>query len=189
MRVLCKTSCVCLLLVLVGACANLNPDLAGSAANSACAGDVIQPPAGLVEVIDTELRHAAEGQPGKGKLCKAKVFMAQMPVAVYRVWDSSRAYSVYGSWWSLAYPAGSRESYQKAEAICPEWSALDRVTVCNIKVGARVVIGPGQSMDCANDLSYKPSPENQVYIPNDSRNNQVFVENCSAGAPWPNPAP
>ncbi|AMK78050.1 MULTISPECIES: hypothetical protein [Methylomonas] len=182
-----RASCATLLLLLVAACANLNQDLTAGTDSPACVGDVIQPPVGMVEVVDAELRQAAEGEPGKGKLCKAKIFLVQMPVAVYRIWDSAWPDRARGNWWTLNYPAGSRDSYRQAEAICPEWSGLDRLIVCTVKVGTRVAIGPAQSADCANGLSYKPSPENQVYIPNDSRNNQVFVENCSNGAPWPAP--
>lgn len=188
MRILVKTSYACLFFVLLSACANVNQGLENLAVgddNLACAGAVIQPPAGMVEVKDAELLQTAKGDPGKGKLCTGKVFMVQMPVAVYRVWDSTRPYSTYGNWWSLAYPQGSRDSYREAEDICPEWSGLDRISVCNIKVGTRVAIGPGQSVNCDQGIRYAPSPENQVYIPNDGQKNQIFVENCSNGAKWP----
>lgn len=189
MRRCCKSGYACLLLLFLGACAPISQDLGNTRDVSACAGEVIQPPAGLVEVMDTELRQAAEGEPGKGKLCKAKIFLVQMPVAVYRIWDSAWPDRARGNWWTLNYPAGSRDSYRQAEAICPEWSGLDRLIVCTVKVGTRVGIGPAQSADCANGLSYASSAENQVYIPNDSRNQQMFVENCSSGAPWPDADP
>jgi hypothetical protein len=153
-----------------------------------CAGAILTPPKGLVPTDDPALLQAAQGPSGQGKLCAGRVFAAEQPVTVYRVWDSTRAYTVYGSWWSLDQPHGPRERYQKEEDICPEWSGLDRVTVCTIKPGTHVVIGPGQSADCKDGLTLPKSSANQVYIPNDSRNNQLFVENCTAGAEWPSAA-
>lgn len=193
MRIFFKSSYAYLALVLIAGCANISPstqdNLAVGIDGQACVGAIMTPPVGLVEADDATLLQAAQGPSGQGKLCSGKVFVAEKPVTVYRVWDSSRPYTVYGSWWSLSDPKGPRDDYRKEEDICPEWSALDRMSACTIKVGTQVVIGPGQSVKCNGDLSYPPSAANQVYIPNDSKNNQVFVENCTAAAEWPKPQP
>ena len=188
MRLFIKNSYVYLAFALIAGCANISPIQDSTIAGidgKACIGTIMAPPAGLVETDDAELLKTAQGESGQGKLCAGKVFVAEKPVTVYRVWDSSRAYTAYGSWWSLSDPQGPRDNYRKEEDICPEWSALDRMSACSLKVGAKVVIGPGQSVNCNNSLSYPPSAANQVYIPNDSRNDRVYVENCSAGSEWP----
>jgi hypothetical protein len=68
--------------------------------------------------------------------------------------------------------------------VCPEWGARDVVSKCRLKVGARVVVGPGQSMTCA-DGTFPPSPANQVYIGNALTSDLNLVENCEPDAPWP----
>ena len=149
-----------------------------------CVGEVINPPAGLVAAQDDALLASAIGAPGKGALCKGKVFVAEKPVTVYRVWDASKSFTLYGRWWSFDLPKGPRDAYQVANDICPEWSPLNKMSSCTIKVGTKVVVGPGQSAQCTDRL-LPASAVNQVYIPNDSRNNVLFVENCTEGTPWP----
>ncbi|WP_338845398.1 hypothetical protein V8J88_16935 [Massilia sp. W12] len=149
-----------------------------------CVGDVITPPAGMVPATDDALLASAIGAPGKGALCKGKVFVAEKPVTVYRVWDKDKAYTVYGRWWSFDKPVGPREEYAKKNDICPEWSPLNIMSSCTIKVGTKVVVGPGQSATCTSG-TLPASAVNQVYIPNDSRNIILFVENCTPGTPWP----
>jgi hypothetical protein len=168
---------ILLLFSLLGACANL-PDGGG------CAGTVIAPPSGLVETSDLALLASAIDTPGKGKLCKGKVFVVEKEVTVYRVWDAAKAYTLYGGWWSFSLPTGPRDKYREENDICPEWSALDKMSSCVLKIGAHVVVGPGQSAQCNVGL-LPASPTNQVYVANDSRNNVLFVEKCSAGADWP----
>lgn len=149
-----------------------------------CVGAVIAPPVGMVETTDDALLASAIGAPTKGALCKGKVFVAEKPVTVYRVWDASKSYTLYGRWWSFDLPKGPKQAYQVANDICPEWSPLNIMSSCTIKVGTKIVVGPGQSAQCTSAL-LPASPVNQVYIPNDSRNNILFVENCSEGTPWP----
>lgn len=157
----------------------------GAAAHAqSCVGEVVKPPEGLREVQDDALLASALGQPGKGALCKGKVFQADQPVTLYRVYDASKSYTLYGRWWSLEAPQGPRSQYQQQNAICPEWSPLNVVSACRLKVGSRVVIGPGQSAQCAAS-SIPASAVNQVYVPNDSRNNVLFVENCTEAQAWP----
>lgn len=150
-----------------------------------CVGEIITPPAGLVESSDATLLASAIGAPEAGKLCKGKVFVAEKAVTVYRVWDSAKSYTLYGGWWALDLPKGPRDEYRVKNDICPEWSPLNIMSSCTIKVGAKVVIGPGQSAKCADGSVIPASATNQVYIPNDSRNNVLFVENCTPGTVWP----
>ena len=136
------------------------------------------------KVSDEELAKSAVDETGKGKLCMARVFEATAAVKVYRVWNSQKTYTEFGKWWSFAKPSGPVATYREQNAICPEWSDLDRLTVCEIKVGARFAIGPGQSATCAS-TAYAKSSVNQVYIPNDTRENKVFVDHCEQLGPWP----
>lgn len=157
-----------------------------------CVGSIMTPPAGLVAATDDALLAKAIGLPGKGALCKGAVFVAEKPVTVYRVWDSSKSYTLYGGWWSFDLPKGPREQYRVDNDICPEWSPLNIMSSCTIKVGTKIVVGPGQSAQCTQ-ATVPPFPNNllpasavnQVYIPNDSRNNVLFVENCTPGTVWP----
>ena len=173
----CKLFAIATVLALLGACTSL-PRQTG------CVGTVMHPPAGLAETSDAALLASAIGEPGKGALCMGKVFVVDKPVRVYRVWDAAKSYTLPGRWWSFSVPVGPRDTYRVANDICPEWSPLDIMSSCMIKSGTKIVIGPGQSAQC--DAGLLPaSATNQVYIPNDSRNNVVLVENCSSGTDWP----
>lgn len=178
------------LIYLLAACATTPPTAPATSAASAsaadnCIGTVLPPSAGLHEISDNALLQAATGAPGKGALCKGKVFVADNEVTVYRVWDAAKPYTLYGSWWSFSLPAGPRDKYRLENDICPEWSALNRMSACKIKIGAKIAVGPGQSAQCASGTLLPPSPMNQVYIPNDGRNNVLYVEQCDDGADWP----
>ncbi|CAN7426852.1 hypothetical protein LJR230_002644 [Trinickia sp. LjRoot230] len=159
-----------------------------NAPEAACPGS-IEAPYGLVEVNDPALLNAALGQPGKGGLCKAKVFKVKQPLTVYRVWDSTKPRAQYGRWWSFEPPAGPVDAYRAKHEICTSWSRLNRVTQCHLKVGTEIVIGPGQSAQCTggdDDLSYPPSAATQVYIANDSTPaGKAGVHDCLHNASWP----
>lgn len=154
----------------------------------ACVGNVMQTPPGLVETENAALLAEARGASGEGKLCAGKVFRVTHPLTVYRVWDGAKSYTEYGRWWSFSPPQGPRESYREANEICASWSALDRLSACMLKAGALIVIGPGQSASCGS-TSYAKSAVNQVYVPNDSKNGQLYVENCIPSEKWPNTSP
>ncbi len=177
------------LLVCLAGCAGVTPppEQALSGIDGiACVGGVASPPEGLVEADDKALLQRALGASGAGKLCGGKVFQAIRPVTVYRVWNSEMSYTLYGGWWSFTLPKGPKDKYREENEICPSWSKLDRMSSCTIRVGTKIVSGPGQSADCSQDqLSYPKSAVNQVFIPNDSRNNVLFVEDCTAGTSWP----
>lgn len=149
-----------------------------------CAGTIGPVPEGVQQVEDNELVKSAVDATGKGKLCTAKVYEVVVPVKVYRVWNSQKTYTELGKWWSFAKPAGPVDAYRAQNAICPEWSDLDRLSVCELKVGARFAVGPGQSADCAS-TKYEKSAVNQVFIPNDTRENKVFVDHCEQLGAFP----
>jgi hypothetical protein len=149
-----------------------------------CVGRVATPSFAAQEVSDDALLAEALGASGKGGVCAGKVFIVQEELRVYRIWDSSRAYSVYGRWWSLTRPEGSREAYRADYAICPSWSALDRLTSCTIKPGTSIVIGPTQSAACDTG-AYPKSAYNQVYIRNDAAKAQLLVTDCRDEGLWP----
>ena len=151
----------------------------------ACVGEIEPVPEGLREVSDEALLKSALGASGKGQLCTGRVYEATKPVTVYRVWMKEKGYTQIGRWWSFQAPTGTRDEYRLQNEICPEWSALDVVSACTLQVGAHVVVGPGQSAACEGGLTYEKSATNQVFINNDTRQNQVYVENCTEGTPWP----
>ena len=179
-----------LLTALISACATLHPAKAplkygvDGVDGVACVGSVQSPPVGAVESSDPALLQKSLGASGEGKLCEGKVFMADKSITVYRVWNSEKRYTQYGSWWSFDLPRGPKLAYREENGICPSWSALDRMSSCTIKVGAKFVVGPGQSASC-KQVTYEKSAVNQVYIPNDTRVGQVYVENCTDGVAWP----
>jgi hypothetical protein len=74
--------------------------------------------------------------------------------------------------------------YREDNAICPEWSDLNQLTECKIKVGARFVMGPGQSASCMV-MMYGKSAVNQIYMANDTRVNKLYVEGCNRLGMWP----
>ncbi|MBY0417639.1 MAG: hypothetical protein K2W88_06200, partial [Pararheinheimera sp.] len=125
-----------------------------TAAAADCVGIIEAPAAGLEATSDPELLKSALGQPDKGQLCMGQVFVAKAPVKVYRVWDQAKSYTLYGRWWSFSLPQGPTEQYREANAICPSWSVLNQMSSCTLKVGSKIVVGPGQSADCGEGLVY-----------------------------------
>lgn len=144
-----------------------------------CTGFIDAPLSKLEPIADTTLLASALGQPDSGKLCMGEVFQVKQPVTVYRVWEKSKSYSVYGRWWTFDPPQGTLEQYRIDYEICSEWGARDTTVSCQLTKGAKIVVGTGQSMAC-NTVTYPVSAHNQVFVPNDSRNNILYVENCAA---------
>jgi len=172
-----------LLLIVVSGCAVHQQVPTGQLAGIdgiACRGAITVPVVGLTAIDDPQLIQSALGKSGEGKLCAGRVYQVTAPLTVYRVWNRSKSYSLYGRWWSLTRPTGPRAKYRKANDICPSWSELNEMIACTVIPGSRLVIGPGQSLTC-KDMTLPASPVNQVYIPNDSRNNILHVENCTEG--------
>jgi hypothetical protein len=134
----------------------------------ACAGPVATPPPGLVKADEAPPKWSI-GEPGKGSLCEGKVFVAQGPVTVYRIFSASYKTSKLagptGAFWTLDKPSGTAASYRNVYEICKEWNDLDMLNECKIEVGAKVILGPGQSATCdKSDTSYPRSAANQVVI-------------------------
>lgn len=154
----------------------------------ACVGNWLPVPAGLRPVQDDALLQQALGKSGAGKICAGQVFQASQPIRLYRVWEGSKSYTKLGQWWSAALPQGPKAAYQRANAICPAWSALDQHVSCQLKPGSLVVIGNTQSADCAADGVLEKNGTQQWYVANDGRNNQYLVDNCQDLGVWPEPA-
>jgi|GEM_PF-6578491 len=150
-----------------------------------------------------ELLQKALGNPGKGGLCNAKVFIVDKPFRLYRAYG--KEYQKLGRWWGLSSPyvnsgfqtdadfspmhtpipsrIGTKAEYRTNFGVCPEWNTLDKVTSCPIKPGTLIVVGPGQSVDiCTTDKDGKPvvSPEKPVAYPKSTTPiyNQVYVDNA-----------
>lgn len=148
-------------------------------------------PPGFVEVQNEELLASAVGGAGKGMLCEGKVFTVVQPVIVYRVYNADNDYSALGNWWTMVPPLGQMIPDYTKYGICPEWGKHNAQHSCSLKVGAQVVVGPGQSVQCANG-ALPASPANQLYIPNsvynsttDTYDTNTMVEDCSAPQRWP----
>ncbi|SIO69148.1 hypothetical protein SAMN05444172_5431 [Burkholderia sp. GAS332] len=181
---------LCAALYVLTGCSTSQPPLgeanALSAGQSVCVGS-IEPPYGLEPIDDPVLIGRAVGRSGKGGVCAGKAFTVTQPITVYRVWDSSKAFGQYGSWWTFNPPAGPRDNYRRRNEICPSWSRLDRVTQCRLKVGVEIVIGPGQSAQCAendNDVFYQQSADTQVYVPITGTAGE-WVTDCLRAIDWP----
>ena len=136
------------------------------------------------QVKDDALLALALGASLKGGICSGKTFQVNKPLRVYRLWDTQVAESQFGSWWALTQPAGSRDAYRQEYAICPTWSALNRMTSCTVKLGTVIVIGTTQSVQC-EDGSYGVSPSSQVFMKNNATAGQLAVENCRDEGSWP----
>jgi hypothetical protein len=172
----------------IGGCADLtitSRSIDAGIDGVACVGSVAASVAGMSESSNAALLNKAQFQTGKGGVCSAKVFSVTEPVVLYRVFDSNNPYSKFGGWWTLKRPAGSRDDYRAANAICKEWSNLDRLISCELRPGSQVVVGTTQSAVCDDGTTYPKTAENQVYVPNDGRAGIVHVGACSEGVGWP----
>ena len=61
-------------------------------------------------------------------------------------------------------PTGTLAAYRSTYEVCAEWNDLDTLNECTLDVGAKVVLGPGQSAACDGGKEYPKSPENQLLI-------------------------
>jgi hypothetical protein len=183
---------VTIAVLVVGGCSSVPPPQQAATGlaplPTECVGS-IEPPYGLTPISDPTLLSKSVLKPTKGGLCMGEAFQVTQPLAVYRVWDSAKPWGEYGTWWSFTPPAGPRDIYRIKNEICPSWSHLDRVTQCRLKVGADIVIGPGQSVQCGaqdGDIGYPQSAETQVYVPNDTSDpSKQFISDCIAATAWP----
>lgn len=145
-----------------------------------CAGKVDSPPAGLTPVEEPAPSFAI-GAPGKGALCEGKVFTVKQPITVYRVFtakfEAAKKAGPTGAYWTLQKPSGARDAYRSTYEICTEWNDLDMLNECKVDVGAKVVLGPGQSADCEGGTKYGQSAANQVLVVR-GQDGKVPVSDC-----------
>jgi hypothetical protein len=174
--------------LLLAGCANLGGTLGAGERGIdgiTCVGNVNSSTVGLSESANPVLLSKAQMPTDKGGVCAAIVVATRAPVVLYRVFDSSKPYTKLGGWWSLKHPGTSRAEYRAANAICPEWSNLDRLVSCEIRPGTQVVLGTTQSAQCADGSVYAKTGETQVFVPNDGRVGIIHVGNCSEEVSWP----
>lgn len=146
---------------------------------------------GSFDITDVNVLKNSVLPKDNGGLCMGSIFKVKKPIVVYRVWNSSDTSSLKGRWWTFDKPIGTLEDFRKDYGVCCQWGPKDTLSACTLKVGSKIVVGPGQSVDCThaenrggdgcNDTRYEISAKNQVYI-HDPVNN---VENCN-GVDWPN---
>lgn len=141
------------------------------AATDECTGDTELPiefRRKFTAVSDPELLAQSIGDANEGKLCQGKVYVANKnaQVLLFRAWNSTNETSELGNWWALKSPRGQISQYRSDYQICYQWSPLDKLTLCSLKAGAKVVIGTGQSATCSEYLNYPTSAKKQVYIAN-----------------------
>lgn len=174
--------------VLLSACASVSelPTAVAGIDGQACVGaapaSVID---GLSPASNAALQAKAQFASDKGGVCSAKIYTVAAPLQVYRVFDEQRPWTAYGGWWSMSRPSGPKENYRAQNAICSEWSNLDRLMTCQLKVGAEVVLGTTQSVTCKDGTVYPKTAAMQVYLPNDQKNGLLYVENCREEGRWP----
>lgn len=159
--------------------------------NITCKGTIDVSANNVKESNDALLLKSAVLNSGSGGICEGVVFEVTKEIIVYRVWNSTYPDSRLKNWWTFDQPTGTLKAYRKDYEICCQWGPRDTIEVCSLKPGAKIVVGPGQSVDCSKDTNhnksaccdttYDVSPKNQVYIGSPSQD----LTNChSAKAPW-----
>lgn len=179
---------ICLLAIFTSGCASISGPAKVAALGvdgEACAGTVPAAVDGLNTSDNSVLLAKAQYPSGKGGVCAAQAFAVATPLSVYRVYDAGKRGSEYGGWWAMARPNGPKDAYREKNAICKEWSNLDRLIACQVKAGAQIVLGTTQSVTCDDGTAYPKTAEIQVYVPNDSRNGVLYVESCREEGAWP----
>lgn len=194
LNVVSRTTALGTLILSISACSSLqhltHPNKPAQGLDgAACVGHAPSQVNGFKAVKDEDLMRYAQGITDKGGLCDSKTFKAIEPVTVYRVYDGSKPHTATGRWWSFTTPTPPKDQYRKDNAICPEWSNLDRMTVCKIKVGTVVALGTTQSATCADGTTYPKNATIQVYIPNDGKNQVILVDDCKEQGEWPSTTP
>lgn len=133
----------------------------------------------LKKVDDQPLLNQSLGQKGEGKLCQGQVYEVLKPITIYRTWNSNNSNSAKGNWWSFDKPEGRIQQYRANNELCPAWSPIDKLEVCELSAKALLVVGTGQSAKCDSYLTYSTSPTQQIYLPySDSGAPNDHLENC-----------
>jgi hypothetical protein len=152
-----------------------------------CEGDIKAPATDLAKELESSdsLGTMAVGEPGKGKLCRAKVFEAIKPIKVYRVWSSDKRMPELGTWWTLEMPMGSKDMYMQQYGKCASWGKYDQLTECTMRPGVQFAIGPTQSRTCG-DKTMRATSANQLYIPVGGPNPwSIWFTDCKSVATMP----
>jgi len=136
-----------------------------------CAGDMELPvefSRKFTAISDPQLLAESIGEPNKGKLCQGQVYVAKQntQITLFRAWNGTNPASEFGDWWALKSPRGQVAQYRSEYQICYQWTPMDKMTLCSLKAGAKVVIGTGQSATCSQFLEYPSSDKKQVYLAN-----------------------
>jgi hypothetical protein len=142
-------------------CANRPPACPGSTALPAALASQFEP------LTDAKLLTKALGGPGQGGLCLGQVYQAKADskVVLFRAWNSDHTGTWQGHWWAFDKPEGRISSYRENYAICYQWTPLDMLVQCRLRPGAKVVVGPGQSMECPQQRPYhQASATLQVFV-------------------------
>lgn len=122
---------------------------------------------GFFEPIEDEiLLESSIDMSMKGKLCQGKVYRAKkdVDIPIYSAWNSTNPNSRFGQWWSFKRPEGKISQYRNDFESCYQFSPLDKLTSCNIKEGAKLVVGTGQSVKCSENVIYTTSANQKIYI-------------------------
>lgn len=174
--------------ILLSACANFsnfqNSSVIGIDGEK-CVGMIPTTVNQLKIIHNNSLLKKSQFETGKGGVCAAQSFVTIAPLNVYRVYDEEKSWSVYGGWWAMNRPSGSKDDYRKNNAICKEWSNLDRLISCQVKIGSEIVLGTTQSVTCEDGTTYSKTATVQIYIPNNQKNGILYVENCQEEGRWP----
>jgi hypothetical protein len=113
---------------------------------------------------------------GMGGVSRGTLLTLEEDTTVYRMWDGPGDSSTgtgtitneLGQWWTFSPPSGTVEQYRKKYAICTGWNDLRWISVCTLKAGATVVVGPTQSVSeeaCGvKGEHYRRRWSQQVYI-------------------------
>lgn len=119
-------------------------------------------------ISEPQLLAQSIGEEGEGKLCQGQVYVAKKStqIMLFRAWNGSDPASEFGEWWALKSPRGQIAQYRSDYQICYQNTPLDKMTLCSLKAGAKVVIGTGQSESCSASLAYPSSAKKQVYLAN-----------------------
>jgi hypothetical protein len=145
---------------------------------------------GYVEVVrevDPDLMAQAVKPEGQGGVSKGWIVVVTEDVPVYRMWNGpgDEAENRMGQWWAAEAPSGSEAAYRKRYAVCHEWNDLTWVARCTLTAGAKVVVGPTQSVSedlCSLDggEAYARSKGWQVFIPRAWENPHLVCPDASS---------
>lgn len=141
----------------------------------------------VVREVDPDLMAQAVKPEGQGGVSNGWVVVVTEDVPVYRMWNGpgDEDENRMGQWWAAEAPSGSEAEYRKRYAVCHEWNDLTWVARCTLTAGAKVVVGPTQSVGedlCSLDggEAYARSKGWQVFIPRAWENLHLVCPDASS---------